>query len=111
MGLLGESLALASVYWPFLFAAILLARVLSARYGSGLSGIPGPYLASFSNLWLFWHCYLGRSAEDIKLHKKYKTKLLRLAPKTVAVSDAEASRIIYGWKRVFQKVASSSYDS
>lgn len=108
MGLLAESLVHIKNSWPILLLGLIFVHLLRNRYKTHLSSIPGPLLASLSQLWLFYHCFLGRSANDFELHQKYKTKLLRLGPSTVAVSDVEAVKIIYGWKRVFPKASISS---
>lgn len=85
--------------------AALLGRLLYNRYERGLNKIPGPFLASLSDLWLFIHYMRRRGLTEYNLHQAYKSPILRLGPRTVSVADAEAIRVIYGWKPVFRKVS------
>jgi hypothetical protein len=94
----------ASTYWLPLIVVAVVARLAYNRYHYGVSDIPGPFFASVSHAWLFVHYLRRRGVEEYDLHKKYRSPLLRLGPDTISVSDAEAVRIIYGWKPVFAKV-------
>lgn len=107
MGLLHDCVVLAQEYWLYIFTFGLLLRLARNRYKPVLRDIPGPFLASLSDLWLFFHCVRRKGNQDYLLHRKYNTPLLRLGPNTVSVSDPDAIRIIYGWKRVFPKVRST----
>jgi len=91
-------------YWPYILLVLILARFTRNHYLLGLHDIPGPFLSSLTDLWHFFHCLFGRSWKDYELHRKYNSPLLRLGPNTISVSDAEAVRIIYGYKPVFKKV-------
>lgn len=91
-------------YWPYVLVAFFVAHLIRNRYKPVLRDIPGPFLASLTDLWLFQHCFRGKSFRDYELHRKYNSSLLRLGPNTISVADIEASRIIYGWKPVFKKV-------
>lgn len=97
-----------SAYWLPLCVVSILARLVYNRYGKGLSAIPGPFLASLSDGWLFLHYLHRKGSEEYDLHQKFKSALVRFGPNTVSVSDAEAVRIIYGWKPVFSKVSTSA---
>lgn len=94
----------ASAYWMPVCLVAVIAHLVRNRYRYGLSDIPGPFFASVSDLWLFFHYLRRRGLEEYDLHQKYQSPLLRLGPNTVSVSDAEAVKIIYGWKPVFAKV-------
>jgi hypothetical protein len=74
------------------------------RYRAHLRKIPGPFLASMTDLWAVFYSLKNDAYRDYALHRKYDSPLLRLGPNTVAVSDPEAIRVIYGYKRVFPKV-------
>ena len=104
MGLLSDVVGAVQRYWPYLLIALLVIHLVRNRYKPVLRNIPGPFLASLSDLWLFQHCARGKSFRDYELHRKYNSSLLRLGPNTISVADIEASRIIYGWKPVFKKV-------
>lgn len=92
-----------SNYWPIIIVSLVFSRLLHNRHCHGLNHIPGPLVASFSGLWLLVHYWRRKGIEEYKLHETYGSRLLRLRPKTISVSDAEAVRIIYGWKPVWRK--------
>jgi len=94
---------LKSYLLPFLFL-LFASHLIFNRYGLGLRAIPGPFLASMTDFWRLFHSYSNKGHEDYLLHQKYNSPVLRTGPKTVAVADPEAIRIIYGWKPVFRKV-------
>lgn len=91
-------------HWWKIVVFLVILRLVRNHFKRGLYGIPGPFLASLSDVWLAIHCYRGKSAYDYQLHRKYNSPLLRVGPNTVAVGDAEAVRTIYGYKPVFNKV-------
>ncbi|KIW82186.1 hypothetical protein Z517_05213 [Fonsecaea pedrosoi CBS 271.37] len=77
--------------------------VLYQRYGPGLRFIPGPFAASFTDLWRFVAVYNGRfELTSQALHDKYGD-LVRIGPKCVSVADPREIRQIYGISRLFQK--------
>lgn len=92
---------------PLLFVVIAL-RLAFNRYKNGLSGIPGPFLASLTDLWLFVHYVRRRGLTEYDLHQRYNAKILRVGPNMLSVSDAEAVKTIYGWKPIFTKVSTYS---
>lgn len=83
----------------------LIARLLYNRYGIGLSHIPGPFLASFTDVYRLavvrgyrperWH---------IKLHEQYGD-FVRIGPRTVLCSSNEAAKKIYALNGSFVKVS------
>lgn len=94
-----------AVLW--IFAAILI-KVSINKFGRGLNNIPGPWLASFTDLWRLFVVW-GRRPElaHIKLHKKYG-KVVRLGPRAVSVGDPQAIAIIYGLNAGCTKVCTSA---
>jgi hypothetical protein len=106
MGLLAEVVQAVGTLWLPVLVLAISGRLLYNRYGRGISDIPGPFLASVSGLWLFVHYLRRKGLEERDLHRKYKSPLVRVSPDTISVSDAEAVRIIYGWKPIFTKVIS-----
>lgn len=65
--------------------------------------IPGPFLASFSRLWIAASVAGGKAElTQRELHKKYGP-LVRIAPNEVSVADPEAIKIIYSVKSGFTK--------
>ncbi len=76
--------------------AAFLAYVVYIRFFSPLAGIPGPFSASLSRLWLIQHSIRGDMHRvTIDLHKRHG-KLVRTGPKEVSVSDLSAVKKIYG---------------
>ncbi|KAL8783182.1 MAG: hypothetical protein Q9213_004811 [Squamulea squamosa] len=90
----------ALVLLPLIFYLLPYLRNLSLR------DVPGPLLARFSNLWLFYHSRRGRRYLAVDAaHKKYGT-LVRIQPDHVSIADPDAIPIVYsltgGWtKSVF----------
>jgi hypothetical protein len=52
-------------------ALLLLTVIVRRRYFSPISDIPGPFVASLSLLWQFYHIVKGHTEEEtIQLHRK-----------------------------------------
>ena len=109
MGLLSSMISIVQQYWAPLILFVLITRLARNRYKPILREIPGPFLASLTDLWQFRHCVRRKANRDYELHRKYKSPLLRLGPNTISVADVEASRKIYGWKPVFKKVRTRTH--
>ncbi len=105
MGFLADLSMFTSIYWLPVCLGLVAVRLASNRYRKGLSGIPGPFLASLSDLWILVHYCRRRGLEEYDLHQKYNSQLLRIGPNPISVADAEAVRVIYGWKPVFSKAS------
>jgi hypothetical protein len=106
-----DHLATTSVY-PYLLGLCVVAfvaRILHNKYGHGISQIKGPLISTYTDLWRFWVVW-GRRPEltHIALHEKYGS-IVRLGPKTVSVSDAEAIKTIYALNSGFVKVICMPY--
>ncbi|MCJ1474776.1 hypothetical protein MMC13_003436 [Lambiella insularis] len=81
----------------------LVGWVIYCRYFHPLRSIPGPFLASFSRVWIVFKTAVGDMEHtQRRLHKKHGY-LVRIAPNEVTCSDPEAIKIIYGTKNVFTK--------
>lgn len=80
-----------------------IVRLLLNRY-SQLSRIPGPWLASCTNLWRFALTWTEKAeATHIKLHAQHGD-VVRLGPNLVSVTDLHAVKKIYGAGTSFEKV-------
>lgn len=111
-GAVGRLAQSACLGWTWLYhhlgttlLAVLLANLLWTRYSSGLRQIPGPFLASFSNLWKLqavWKQNMHRA--NIRVHEDYGP-IVRIGPNHVSVTDPASMQIIYGVKNVWQKSA------
>ncbi len=78
--------------------------ILYVKYCTGLSRVPGPWLASISGIWRFlvvWNQDMPLTS--LRLHQKYGP-LVRIGPTHVSIADPEALKIIYGPDSRYQKV-------
>ncbi|OQV04065.1 hypothetical protein CLAIMM_09012 [Cladophialophora immunda] len=83
--------------------AIFLLATALFRYRR-LCSIPGPLLASFTDLWRFSVTQYGGFSHTLKeLHNQYGP-LVRIGPNTVSVSDPAAVPVIHSMHGEFRKV-------
>ncbi|KAI1447000.1 cytochrome P450 [Annulohypoxylon stygium] len=81
---------------PLAVIILFLVVILHRLFLHPLSRVPGPFLARLSSLYLHVICYLGIEASVLRYyHNKYNTKVLRVAPNSVSVSDSEVIGDIY----------------
>ena len=79
-------------------------QMIWTRYSSGLSAIPGPFSASFSNLWKVLAVYKDEMPpRNIAVHRKYGP-VVRIGPKHVSFSSPGALQIIHGSRQAYPKV-------
>ena len=92
---------LPTVAWTLL----LVVGLQLARTYLKLRSVPGPLLASITNLpRLYWTWTRKPFEKHLSLHKKYG-KLVRMGPNMVSISDPGAIPTIYGFNYDFQKVS------
>ncbi|OQU96270.1 hypothetical protein CLAIMM_02377 [Cladophialophora immunda] len=107
MALLDELLSYLAQHWHYLSLLaplFLLARLLFNKYGHGLNSIPGPFLAGFTDLWRFGTTVAATPHQvQIDLHRRLKSSLVRIGPRTVSVSDPALIPTIYGLNSGFTK--------
>lgn len=104
-----------SIFSPWALAAGLACLVAYyylypyfVTYGH-LRGIPAPFPASLSNLWLLWACRRGKRYLVVdEIHEKLGP-LVRIQPNHVSVADDDAIQAIYGHGNGFLK--SDFYDA
>ncbi|KAK4144487.1 Pisatin demethylase [Dichotomopilus funicola] len=98
------TLTLLTTHWPLLLLTTLLLRALLRRYLSPLRKYPGPALASITRLWKAASTASGRSHHHyIALHRKYNSRVIRIAPNEVSVSSPEAARVLLSAGKGFVK--------
>jgi hypothetical protein len=79
-------------------------RVISKRFKKGLSSIPGPTLAKYTDLWKLNDVWKGQPHKTaIALHRKHGD-LVRIGPNDVSVGDPKAIAEIYGLSKGYVKV-------
>lgn len=94
---------LALVLW---LLAGLVVKFTINKYGNGLNQIPGPWLASFTDLHRLYTVWKRRpELWHIRLHETHG-KLVRLGPNSVSIADPEAIKTIYGLNTGYVKVSS-----
>jgi hypothetical protein len=80
-----------------------LVLVVYRIYFHRLHGIPGPAVASCSNLWRLYQAWKRRpELVHLALHEKYGP-LVRIGPNAISVSDPKAISIIYALNGGFSK--------
>lgn len=102
---MSESTSLVShLLTPYAIPVVLaLFFVLPYLSNSHLRGIPAPFPAAFTNLWLFYQARRGRRFIYVnEAHKKYG-KVVRLQPNHVSIADDAAVQTIYGHGNGFLK--------
>ncbi|KAH6975709.1 cytochrome P450 oxidoreductase [Ilyonectria destructans] len=88
---------------PRVVGVVLVVYLLYNKFHASLNSIPGPFLASFTNVWRLVDTAKGESQHTaIKLHRKYGP-LVRLGPNVISVSDTEAIKTIYSVNGGFTK--------
>ncbi|KAF2100311.1 cytochrome P450 [Rhizodiscina lignyota] len=86
-------------YWLLLPISFLLLRALYRKYLHPLRKVPGPFLASTTNLYRLAIFLRGRQHYEYhELHKKYGP-LARLGPNTVILNDPAHFSDYFGWDK------------
>lgn len=95
-----KMLSLSVFLWS---SSLALAWLLLSRYRK-LSSVPGPLLASFTDLWRAYHVRYGGLYENMaQIHARYGT-FVRIAPNAVSISDPAAIGTVYSMHGEFKKV-------
>jgi hypothetical protein len=91
---------------PYIYVLLpSLLYIIYIKYLTGISHIPGPFVASISNFWKIkaaWDEDMPR--RNIALHRKYGP-LVRIGPNMISVDDPSALNTIYGFKPIYLKVS------
>ncbi len=92
---------------PYLaLISLVIVRLFLVKNRRGLRDVPGPFLASFSNLWkLTAVLKQNMPQQNIAVHEKFGP-LVRIGPNHVSISDPVALKAVYGFTTVFRKVTS-----
>ena len=86
---------------------LLLLYLLRIRYSKGLNKFPGPFLASFTDLWKIWYVYTTPERDlYVNVHRKYGD-IVRIGPKQLSFADPRAINEIYGTGGGNQKVSAA----
>lgn len=91
-----------------LVGLIFTLDIVRTKYRRGLKDVPGPFLASISNIDRVWSCANGLQMNyHLKLHEWYGP-LVRIGPNHVSFSDSSLINLVYDVKSRFFKVLCSS---
>ena len=91
-------------FFIFSIGSLYLLSVLWVAYGSSLRSIPGPAIAKFTPLWLFYKAAQFRSTTDYRgWHERYGP-MVRISPNKVSCADPAMIPVIYKIGSKFQKV-------
>ena len=87
----------------FLLLLFILYYLIPWLQNDTLRGIPGPFIAKFSNIWLLLQARQGKRYQKVdEMHAKYG-KLVRIQPDHCSVADDAAIPLIYGHGNGFLK--------
>lgn len=96
MGLLATTLAALALIWCL--------QLLRTRYRPDLRAIPGPVVASFSNLWKLAAVYReDMPGWNARAHARYGP-VVRIGPAHVSFSSPAAFHAIHASRQAFAKV-------
>lgn len=105
MAIITEITALIREHLPIIATVLVLVHLTRNYFTRGVSEVPGPFLARFSNLWRFIDVARGKAEEThLKLHQKYG-QYVRLGPNLVSVQNLDALKVIYGVNKGYTKVS------
>ncbi|KAE8393149.1 cytochrome P450 [Aspergillus alliaceus] len=91
------------VVGAMILAAWVLGTWIYNTFMHPLRGIPGPFLARMSHLWLFAQERKATPHKHIlELHKEYGP-IMRISPNEISFTDIEASDVIYAQTSRFEK--------
>lgn len=94
-------------YWTWILGALVLyvlITTLRSGFRQDLRTIPGPFLARFTRLFLFFHAVKGNGHTLYQdLHRKYG-RIVRVGPNKISVSDPDLISKIYGIDNKYKKV-------
>ncbi|KAK1957401.1 cytochrome P450 [Colletotrichum sublineola] len=83
--------------------AVICLYFISNVFFHPLRKVPGPWIATVSPLWLWYHSYVGDETTSIeRLHSVYGP-VVRIAPNDIDISDGAALAPIYSEKGGFLK--------
>ncbi|KAK2882373.1 hypothetical protein FQN49_000428 [Arthroderma sp. PD_2] len=91
------------------FVALVVYNLVTVLTSRQRRNIPGPFLAAFTNFWLFYQCRRGKRSLAVELaHQRYG-KIVRIQPNHISIADVGAIQAIYGHGNGFLK--SDYYDA
>ncbi|OQD65538.1 hypothetical protein PENPOL_c006G06945 [Penicillium polonicum] len=103
MAIISEALISIWSHLPAILVTLALFHFARNYLKPGVTSIPGPLLAKFTNLWRFIDVANGRAEVTLyNLHQKHGD-YVRLGPNVVSVRNLDALKTIYGINKGYQK--------
>ena len=91
------------IWLPIVLTTTILTKIIYCRYFHPLRHIPGPFLASFTRLWLIGKsCSWNIHRVELELHQRYGS-IVRVSPDEIRVADPRHLKLIYGAGTQFSK--------
>lgn len=89
-----------------IFSGLIILVIQSKR--AGLSDVPGPWIAQYTDAWNLYSTYKALHRDDkASYHRHLQSKygnVVRTGPKTVSIFDPAAVPVIYGVRSKLDKV-------
>ena len=96
MSLVSEILSSKLISAALVTVTLLSLYIVYCRFWSPLAGIPGPFTASLSRLWLVQQSRAGSMHRTmIELHRRHG-QTVRIGPNEVSVTHPEVIKKVYG---------------
>lgn len=89
--------------WAIPFVLILIFYIVPWIGRKGLIGIPAPFPAAFSNLWLLFHSRRAQRSHAVDAIHAKLGKVVRIQPNHVSIADDAHIQTIYGHGNGFMK--------
>jgi len=93
---------------PIALSAIIF-KFLYSAFKPGLSDIPGPFLAKFTDLWRTYHAWKGDLYIVLQELRAKHGNAVRIGPNNVLISEHGEFQKILGFKEDFAKVGFASF--
>lgn len=87
----------------YLSSLLIVGRIVYTRLFHPLARFPGPFIASFSNVWKTYHVAIGDYEHVLLALHRQHGKIVRVGPHHLDFSDTSAVKTIYGSGRQFKK--------
>ena len=82
----------------------LISWIIFTRYFHPLRHFPGPFLASVTDWWYFVSArYPIPDNTRYPLHERYNSKIVRIRPNGLSISDPRATDVVFGTKPKWEK--------
>ena len=103
-----KSRGLLFVYCSLFLLAVVILLLLINSWRAGLSHVPGPFLARYTDAWTLYSAWRTlRRGDKVEYYNQLQARygdVIRIGPKSVLVLDPAAVPVIYGVRAKLDKV-------